>query len=78
MTTPAAPAATRSGAPRRARWSDVLLTVAVVALALRIWVLEPVEVATASMSPTIEPGSHVLVDHLGPRLRGYERGDVVA
>ncbi|MGL5862122.1 MAG: S24/S26 family peptidase, partial [Phycicoccus sp.] len=61
-TTSPSPAAMQSGAPRRARCADVLLAVAVLALALRIWVLEPVEVATASMSPAIEPGSHVLVD----------------
>ncbi|MGL5865857.1 MAG: signal peptidase I [Dermatophilaceae bacterium] len=60
------------------RWTDILLIVAVGALALRVWVLEPVEVASGSMTPTIAAGSYVLVDHLGPRLRGYARGDVVA
>ncbi|MGL4742774.1 MAG: signal peptidase I [Dermatophilaceae bacterium] len=77
MTSPL-PVAPRRSPPRRARWADILLAVAVLALALRIWVLEPVEVSTASMSPTIEPGSYVLVDRLGPRLRGYDRSDVVA
>ena len=38
---------------------------------------EPREVASESMEPTLHPGSVVLVDKIGPRLRGIHRDDVV-
>jgi signal peptidase I len=47
-------------------------------VAVRIWVLSPVSVASASMEPSIATGDMVLVDHLSPRLTGWNRGDVVA
>lgn len=56
---------------------DAVLVATVALVLVRGWVLEPVEVPTGSMAPTLAAGSHVLVDHLGPRLGGYHRGDVV-
>lgn len=46
-------------------------------LLVRGVVAEPREVASESMEPTLHPGSVVLVDKIGPRLRGIHRDDVV-
>ncbi|MBT9258066.1 signal peptidase I [Phycicoccus sp. MAQZ13P-2] len=79
MTT-TAPPARAAGAPtpvrRRGRMVDLALVLALVLVVGR-FALEPVLVPTASMEPTLHAGSHVLVDHVGPLLRGYHRGDVV-
>ncbi|GIL35865.1 signal peptidase I [Phycicoccus sp. DTK01] len=73
---PARPATAPAAVRRRGRLVDLALVLALVLLVGR-FALEPVLVPTASMEPTLHTGSHVLVDHVGPLLRGYHRGDVV-
>ena len=46
-------------------------------LLVRGLVLEPVTVSSTSMEPTVPEGATVLVDKLGPRLQGVDRGDLV-
>ena len=77
VTTTSAPAAAPAIPRRRRRAVDVILAGTLLLTAGRLWVLEPVQVPTTSMTPTIAPGDHVLVDHVLPRVRGYHRGDVV-
>ncbi|MBD3782561.1 MAG: signal peptidase I [Micrococcales bacterium] len=77
MTTTSAPAAAPAIPRRRRRAVDVVLAAALLLTVARVWVLEPVEVPSTSMTPTIEAGDHVLVDHVVPLVRGYHRGDVV-
>jgi signal peptidase I len=60
------------------RTAAVVIAVASVLVAARVWVLSPVTVASDSMEPTVSTGDTVLVDHLSPRLTGWRRGDVVA
>ena len=66
-------------APRRSRARLAAMVAAVlgVVLLVRGVVVEPREVASESMEPTLYPGSVVLVDKLGPRLGGVHRDDVV-
>jgi signal peptidase I len=45
---------------------------------VRLAVLTPYTVPTASMSPAVGAGDTVLVDRVTPRLAGWHRGDVVA
>ncbi|MDX6535005.1 MAG: signal peptidase [Gaiellales bacterium] len=47
-------------------------------LALWLFVCEPVRIASDSMTPTLTPGSHVVLDKLSYRLRGPHRGELVA
>lgn len=70
----------RAAAPRvrrRGRLVDTVLVAALLLAGVRLLVIEPVEVPSGSMAPTLTAGSRVLVDHVGPRLTGYHRGDVV-
>ena len=70
------------GGGRRRASSRVRLTAALVAVIgavvlVRAEVIEPRQVASESMEPTLHSGSLVLVDKLGPRLHGVHRQDVV-
>jgi signal peptidase I len=56
-------------------WGVVVLGIVAVAL-VRALLLEPVVVPTASMSPTIQPGEHLVVRH-GLGLGNPVAGDVV-
>ncbi|QKE85219.1 signal peptidase I [Arthrobacter sp. NEB 688] len=75
-TAPVRPAGPRRPVRRGRRLVDAALLLALVLLVGR-FALEPVLVPTSSMEPTLHAGSHVLVDHVGPLVRGYGRGDVV-
>jgi signal peptidase I len=55
----------------------VVVAVLGAVLLVRGVVAEPREVASESMEPTLHPGSVVLVDKIGPRLRGVHREDIV-
>jgi len=56
----------------------VLVSAAVsLSLALRIWVFEPVYVASASMEPALAMGRRYLIDKVTLRLRPPRRGDIV-
>ncbi len=61
----------------RARVAAAVAAVLGAVLLVRGVVAEPRQVASESMEPTLHPGSVVLVDKLGPRLRGVHREDVV-
>lgn len=52
----------------------VLLT----ALGLRLFVVEPLQIPSASMAPTLQPGEHVLNVKASALVRDWQRGDVVA
>lgn len=55
-----------------------LLAVALaVVLPVRLWVLEPIYIASASMEPTLPVGRHLFTDKLTLRLRSPRRGDIV-
>jgi signal peptidase I len=75
----ARPSAGRPSASRRtaARLMAALVTVLAAVLFVRAVIVEPREVASESMEPTLHQGSVVLVDKIGPRLRGVHREDVV-
>ena len=49
---------------------------AAVALAARSLVAEPLAIPSASMSPTLRPGDHVVADKLAYRLGAPARGDL--
>jgi signal peptidase I len=55
-----------------------LLALVFVPLALWLFVCEPVRIASDSMTPTLTPGSHVVLDKLSYRLRSPHRGELVA
>jgi len=46
-------------------------------LLLRLFVVEPVEVASSSMAPTLRAGDHVLTESASLRLGAVRRGDLV-
>jgi signal peptidase I len=55
----------------------ILAWVIALLLVLRAFVAEPFAVPSASMSPTLRPGDHVLVDKLAYRFGVPRRGDLV-
>ena len=61
----------------RARLTAAVVSVVGAVLVVRGVVVEPREVASESMEPTLHPGSVVLVDKIGPRLKGVHREDIV-
>ena len=67
----------RSPGRSRVRLAASVAAVLGAVLLVRGVVVEPREVASESMEPTLQAGSVVLVDKLGPRLRGVHREDVV-
>lgn len=48
-----------------------------VVLPVRLWVIEPISIPTASMEPTLKVGAHLFCDRLTLRRRDPERGDIV-
>ena len=58
-----------------------LLLLVVIALAVvlpvRLWVAEPIYIASASMEPTLPVGLHAFLDRLTLRLRAVRRGDII-
>jgi signal peptidase I len=56
----------------------LLVAVAVaIVLPVRLWVVEPIYIASASMEPTLPVGSHLFLDRLTLRLRPVRRGDII-
>jgi signal peptidase I len=55
-----------------------LLAVLLLPVALWLFVCEPVRIASDSMTPTLTPGSHVMLDKVSYRLRSPHRGELVA
>lgn len=72
-------------APRRRRWSRVLLREVLlplviafaVAMTVQATVAKPFEISTGSMNPTIMPSDRVLANRLVYRFRDVGRGDIV-
>jgi signal peptidase I len=66
---------------KRRRWVKVLAVlfacVLLYYLVVRPFAVEPFEVTSVGMLPTLEVGDVVLVDKVSYRLRGPERGDVI-
>ena len=54
----------------------VCLALAIV-LPVRLWVIEPIYIATASMEPTLPVDRHLFVDKLCLRFRSLKRGDII-
>ncbi|HEU5454204.1 MAG TPA: signal peptidase I [Nocardioides sp.] len=67
----------RGRAQSRVRLVAALVAVLGAVVLVRAVVVEPRGVASESMEPTLHDGSVVLVDKIGPRLRGVHRDDVV-
>ena len=44
---------------------------------VRMFVIEPIYIASPSMEPTLEVGHHIYLDKLTYRLRDPERGEVI-
>ncbi|MFF5793178.1 signal peptidase I [Paeniglutamicibacter sp. NPDC012692] len=66
--------------PRQRRGRGVFIAVIIavlLALACRLWVMEPVAVDSDSMQPTVRAGSLVFVFKPGPELFGVHSGDLV-
>jgi len=55
----------------------VLICVALILLCVRAFVVEPIGVPTASMSPTLPPGDSVLVNKVSYRFGEPQRGDII-
>lgn len=55
----------------------LFLVAAAVVLPVRLWVVEPIYIATPSMAPTLPVGRHLFADKLTLRLRRPRRGDIV-
>lgn len=51
---------------------------AVLAGALRLWVVEGIYIASPSMAPTLRVGAHLFLDKWTYRFREPRRGDIVA
>lgn len=67
---------------RQRSLSPRTVVLALVVAVLGVWfarsyVAVPFTVPTRSMADTLRPGDRILVDRLGPHLRGVQRGDVV-
>ncbi|NJC22743.1 signal peptidase I [Arthrobacter pigmenti] len=61
---------TRPSATRRSRTVPVLVIAALVLLAVRLWVVEPLLVSSSSMEPTVAEGSVVLLYRHGEVTQG--------
>jgi signal peptidase I len=66
------------GHPRGRRTSLVVVLALVLLVVARGFLAEPMRIPSESMSPTLEPGQHVLADKLTRFFRSWQRGDVVA
>lgn len=66
-----------TGRRSRARLAVAVVLVLGVVVLLRVAVMEPRQVTSQSMEPTLADGSVVLVNKLGPRLDGVHRDDIV-
>lgn len=72
------PGAPATGRRRRLRFTAIAAAMFVLlALACRLWILEPVAVQSDSMEPTVKAGSLVFVLKPGPELSGVHSGDLV-
>lgn len=68
-----------TAAERRARRPVAIALILIVTVLLvgRIFVVEPLRLKSESMSPTLQPGDHVLVLKIGGRAHSPHRHDIV-
>jgi signal peptidase I len=73
-------AATEPSAKRAHRWREAAVVVVVallVALLLRLFVVETYFIPSTSMVPTLQVGDHILVNKLSYDFHAVHRGDIV-
>jgi signal peptidase I len=58
-------------------WMTILAIAVLAAVLLRILVVQPFEIPSGSMEPTLKPHDRVLVNKLGYDLHAIHRGDVI-
>jgi signal peptidase I len=71
---------TKPSATRAHRWREaavVVVAALVVAVLLRLFVVESFFIPSASMAPTLQVGDRILVDKLAYDFHGVDRGDIV-
>jgi signal peptidase I len=68
----------RTGSQRLSHGLTVLVVLLGAVVAGRYFVAEPLRIETASMTPTLHAGQHVLADKVSRRNGSWKRGDVVA
>jgi signal peptidase I len=68
----------RSNAKRRTiEWLAIVAVAVVVALVMRIYVVQTFYIPSTSMTPTLQVGDRILVDKLAYHLHGVGRGDII-
>ncbi|MDA8343816.1 MAG: signal peptidase I [Actinomycetota bacterium] len=58
-------------------WTAILVVAVVVAVVLRLFVVQTFYIPSGSMLPTLQIGDRILVDKLSYHLHGIHRGDIV-
>lgn len=86
LTDPAAPAGDEETSPRRRmsrstrsaiEWVAVIVGALVVALVVKVFLVQAFYIPSASMEPTLQIGDRVLVNKLDDGIGGLDRGDVI-
>jgi signal peptidase I len=63
---------------RFGRWIFLVAVSLAVVLPVRAWVAEPITIASASMTPTLEVGTLMILDKLSLSRRAPRRGEIVS
>ena len=66
-----------NGKRRAIEWLVIVAVALVVALLLRVFVVQSFYIPSASMSPTLQVGDRILVNKLAYHLHGVGRGDII-
>ena len=75
---PASPVHPRPSAKRRAlEWLVIVVVAVLIALVMRLYVVQTFFVPSGSMIPTLQVGDRILVNKLAYRLHGVGRGDII-
>jgi signal peptidase I len=72
------PTTRQTGSQRLSHVLTLLVVLLGALVAGRYFVAEPLRIETASMTPTLRAGEHVLADKVSRRHDSWKRGDVVA
>ncbi len=72
------PTTRKTGSQRLSHGLTLLVVLLGALVAGRYFVAEPLRIETASMTPTLHAGQHVLADKVSRRNDAWKRGDVVA
>lgn len=54
-----------------------LIISAILAFAIRYFVIQPFKVQGASMQPSFYPNDYLIVDEISPRFKDFQRGEVI-